>query len=74
MELNQIVYSIGIDLKCKKVVSKYKIVEFLNPILNEHGYDCVIESGGGLLIKSYLKTLYASRKEAVNSIAQKSRN
>ena len=68
MELNQIVFSIGIDLKCKKVVSKYKIVEFLNPTENEHGYDCVIQSGGGLLIKSYLKTLYTSRKDAVTSI------
>lgn len=60
-------FTIGVNMKGKQIVCKCEVLDKLDPSQNEHGYDCVIKSGG-ISIKSHRNTLYATRKAALESL------
>jgi hypothetical protein len=59
--INETRYSIGLNMKCVKVISKVTLLYVTE--LDENGYDCVIQSGG-IRVKYNTNELYATRAEA----------
>jgi hypothetical protein len=69
IKIDQVVFSVGMNMKCNKVITKSTIVRLLSAKekKEETGYDCVINNNGCLIV-SASEDLFLTRKEAKATI------
>lgn len=65
--VNERVYSIGLDMSCRKVVAVGRIVSFQPR--DQHGRDCVVLTSSGFKMLDDSRTLFKSRADVLAKIS-----